>query len=305
MTPAYNRAYIIDKLYQSLKKQTDFDFEWLVIDDGSTDNTEEYFSEVLKQNNPFEVRYIKKQNGGKHTCINMATDIAEGEYFFIVDSDDFLPENSVERIKFWIDSIEKTGDEKLVGVCGQRFNYNENCAIGYTFDEKKEYLDITLLQREDFAIYGDKAEVLKTEILKKYKFPEFENERFVTEIVVWYDIAKDGYKFRFFNEPVYMCEYLEDGLTKNLSDITLKSPKGYIFWQYKKIYWYDYNFKKRLGVCAFSIKFLRENHLDCKENIKWLKKLFKINGFTLKLIEITYNLKHLLSKLRRKNEKQC
>ncbi|MGN1053427.1 MAG: glycosyltransferase family A protein, partial [Candidatus Scatosoma sp.] len=89
-TPTYNRGYIIHKLYASLLNQTDKNFEWLVIDDGSTDDTERYFTRLLKQKNPFTVRYIKQENGGKHRAINRGVAAATGEIFFIVDSDDFL-----------------------------------------------------------------------------------------------------------------------------------------------------------------------------------------------------------------------
>lgn len=105
-TPTFNRGYIIEKLYESLKNQTFKEFEWLVIDDGSNDNTEEIFDKINKNNDFFKVRYYKKENGGKHRAINQGVELAEGELFFIVDSDDQLTSYALEYIDKWEKSIE-------------------------------------------------------------------------------------------------------------------------------------------------------------------------------------------------------
>ena len=101
-TPTYNRDYIIINLYKSLLIQTLKDFEWLIIDDGSTDNTELLVSSFIKDNK-INIRYIKQQNGGKHRAINKALEEAKGELFFIVDSDDQLVDNAIERILYYFD----------------------------------------------------------------------------------------------------------------------------------------------------------------------------------------------------------
>ena len=90
-TPTYNRCYIIGALYESLKKQTFQDFEWIVVDDGSTDDTEAFFAEILKEEHFFDISYVKVENGGKHRAINQGLSMAKGELFFIVDSDDYVP----------------------------------------------------------------------------------------------------------------------------------------------------------------------------------------------------------------------
>lgn len=221
-TPLYNRAYVIERLYISLKNQTIKDFEWLVIDDGSTDNAYEKFDIWKKQDNGFEIRYIKCENGGKHRAINKGVLLAKGDLFFIVDSDDYLPENAVKNII----EIEKgiCNKKEFAGVAGIKRTF-DNKLVGTTF--KEEYIDATSLQRGDFGITGDKSEVFYTDILKKYPFPEFEGEKFVTEDVVWSRIAADGYKIRWTNEDIYICEYLDDGLTSKGRDIYINSPLGY------------------------------------------------------------------------------
>lgn len=221
-TPLYNRAYIIERLYTSLKNQTTKDFEWLVIDDGSTDNAQEKFDAWKNQDNGFEIRYIKCENGGKHRAINKGVLLAKGELFFIVDSDDCLPEDSISIII----EIEKSIENKsrFAGLSGVKRTLDDKL-VGTTFES--EYVDATALERGKYGITGDKSEVFYTEILKKYPFPEFEGEKFVTEDVVWSRIAFDGYKIRWTNAPIYICEYLDDGLTNQGRQIYINSPLGY------------------------------------------------------------------------------
>lgn len=224
-TPTYNRGSLLPHLYDSLKKQTFRDFEWVVVDDGSDDNTFELFSKWILENNDFNIKYIKVNNGGKHRAINKGLDVACGELFFIVDSDDRLPNNSLKIINEVEKTIPMSKKPLFAGVCGLKGKINgDSCGNTYVGDK---YLDITQLERKKYNIEGDKAEVFYTELLRKYKFPEFEGERFVTECVVWDKIAYDGYKLRFFNDVVYLCEYLEDGLSYNYHSVCYSNPQGY------------------------------------------------------------------------------
>lgn len=224
-TPTYNRAYIIEKLYNSLLEQTFTDFEWIVVDDGSTDNTEELFEGILYNENLFEIRYLKVENGGKHRAINKGIEMASGEMFFIVDSDDYLPADALMQIANTERTIPEEQKSGFAGVCGIKA-YTPEIWVGSTF-HGSEYLDITSLEREKYQISGDKAEVFYTDVLRKYPFPEFEGERFLSEAVVWDRIANDGYKLRFFNHPIYICDYLPDGLSANCGEHFEKSPRGY------------------------------------------------------------------------------
>ena len=221
-TPLYNRADIVENLYNSLKRQTVKDFEWLVIDDGSTDNPKEKFDVWIKENNGFDIRFYRVENGGKHRAINKGVKLAKGELFFISDSDDYLPDNAIELVEKIDNGIEdKTGFAGFSGIIkspsGELF--------GTTFDG--DYIDATSLDRGEYGVSGDKSEVMYTEVMKKYPFPEIENENFITEDIVWSRMAADGYKIRWTNEFIYVAEYLEDGLTMQGREKFRKNPIGY------------------------------------------------------------------------------
>ena len=219
-TPTYNRAKTLPRLFESLEKQTFKDFEWLIVDDGSTDNTEELVAALMARQNAFNIVYKKTENGGKHRAINRGIRLASGELTFIVDSDDWLPETSLEDV----DNVEKSIKDKseFGGVCGLKC-YESEGVVGGTFDG--EQLDITTIERKKFGIVGDKAEVYYTELLKKYPFPEFDGEKFATESLVWNKIAYDGYKLRFFNKNIYLCEYQADGLSSSGNTLYARNPK--------------------------------------------------------------------------------
>lgn len=223
-TPTYNRATTLSALYRSLQRQTFCDFEWLIVDDGSVDNTEELVSAWLQESNSFCIRYVKQKNGGKHRAINVGVAMAKAKLFFIVDSDDQLTERALETVVGQVCSLPEGSSERFAGVCGCR-GYTETQIIGTTF--LGETLDCTALERAKHGISGDKAEVFFTDILKKYPFPEYEGENFVTECVVWDKIAEEGYNLRYFNRIIYLCEYREDGLTHQGLDLYYRNPKGY------------------------------------------------------------------------------
>lgn len=231
-TPTYNRAYIIKKLYESLKRQTFRDFEWIVIDDGSADNTEELFSEFLAEDNFFPITYKKVKNGGKHRAINQGVEIASGRLFFIVDSDDSLPDDSLENIVKYESSIPNARKSEFAGVAGLKGSA-DNKFVGGTFSG--DYLDITYLDTKSNGIYGDKAEVYYTDVMRNYPFPEFEGENFIMESVVWNEIGAAGLKLRYFNKGIYYCEYLEDGLTNQGTKKFETTPKGYGLFLFQSI----------------------------------------------------------------------
>lgn len=230
-TPTYNRSYIIDELYKSLLSQTDKDFEWLVVDDGSSDDTENYFSKLTATETPFPVRYFKQKNGGKHRAINRGVNEAEGDLFFIVDSDDILAPAAIETVKKYVASLN--GNAEFAGVAGLRAHRSAKIIGGN--GDGKSYIDATNLERKKKNLLGDKAEVYFTEILRRYPFPEFDNETFLTEEVVWNKIAYDGYKLRWFSEVIYYTEYLEDGLTRADNSKYAKNPCGTLFWAKRQL----------------------------------------------------------------------
>lgn len=239
-TPTYNRAYIIDKLYNSLKRQTFKNFEWLVIDDGSIDCTEELFQKWINEENEFPIYYYKVQNGGKCRAINKALDLAQGELFFTVDSDDYLTDDALEKVVQWEADIPKSGT--FCGVAGN---------LGITINDtpnllfENGYYEGTLLDRYK-KVNGERAIIFYTNIHRKYKYPEFEGENFMTEAVTWNRMAHDGYLMRFYNDIICIYEYREDGLTKAGNKLFLNNPKGYCLWIKEKSLYEKVKFFKRI-----------------------------------------------------------
>lgn len=229
-TPTYNRAHTLERLYRSIQRQTFVDFEWIIVDDGSVDETETLFQSIQKEDNVFPIRYIKTKNGGKHRAINRGVMEAKGELFLIVDSDDYLTEDALASI----DRVEKTipmeKRSAFAGVCAQK-GYSTTQAIGRSFEG--DILDITSLERMLYGIDGDKAEVFYTDVLRRFPFPEFTGENFITECVVWDKIAEAGLKLRFYNQIVMVCNYLSDGLSAMGEDLLLRNPKGYGLYLYQ------------------------------------------------------------------------
>lgn len=217
-TPSYNRAYILPKLYESLRQQTCKDFEWLIVDDGSTDNTKELFDKWVVEA-PFCIRYYKQENGGKHRAINKGVSLTDSELFFIVDSDDKLTPNAVKWI---LDTYKGIKNNHLyAGLSGLRITPDGN-KIGGGDDFGTIDTDALSL-RLVYNIQGDMAEVYKTEILRKYPFLEVPGEKFCTEALIWNRIAQT-YKMRYVYQGIYICEYLPDGLTASIMRVRRKSP---------------------------------------------------------------------------------
>lgn len=219
-TPTYNRAYRLPDLYKSLQRQNCKDFEWLVVDDGSTDNTSELFEQWQVEEKTFSIRYFKQPNGGKHRAVNRGVKEAKGELFYIVDSDDILPSKSIETIIHYYNQIKD--NIQFAGVCGLRAYHNGERIGG---ERNFGILDCTSLDfRYKYCIKGDMAEVIRTHVLKEFPFPEVEGEKFCPEALIFNRIATK-YKLRYFYEKVYLCEYLEDGLTASIVRVRMKSPQ--------------------------------------------------------------------------------
>lgn len=254
-TSTYNRAYIINTLYESIKRQTFRNFEWVIIDDGSTDNTEQTVKQWIDSNNDFPIRYFKVENGGKCRAINKGLKLANGEMFFVMDSDDYLTDDACEKINNWMESIRDLKDFcGIVANGGQTLIETRNTV--WKNDPttpwfNKPYRDATFLERyeeaTDYPIDGERAEVIWTDIFKKYPYPEFEGETFVTECIPWNRMAHDGYKIRVFEDIIWIWEYLEDGLTAGSGkDKFFNNPQGHFLANREKAEFLHYALKKKL-----------------------------------------------------------
>lgn len=225
-TPTYNRRETLNKLYLSLIKQSFKDFEWLVVDDGSLDDTKSLINQY-KNEGILNIQYYYQKNSGKHIAINRGLDLAKGEWFFIVDSDDSLPWNSLAVLNRYMQNIE-TG---LSGVVARKAFENFNL-IGDKF-ESHSFISDHIERRYIKNLNGDLAEVYKTEVMKLYKFPIFEHQKFCAEGLMWNRIGKDN-KALFVNDIVYFAEYLENGLSDNSIKNRRESP-DYAMLLYKEL----------------------------------------------------------------------
>lgn len=235
-TPTYNRAHTLPRLLDSLKAQTDKDFEWLVINDGSTDNTPELFCEWLSHDYGFEIRYEAVANGGKNRAINQALTMSRGKYFMILDSDDMLVSDAVAFICDKM--LEVKVDESFIGISGKRADWRTRRPLGYDSDSFSEegYTDCNNLERDKYGLLKDMAEVFFTNKLKRYEFKVWKEEKFTPEEVVWNQIALDGYRLRWYNKITYLCEYQQGGLSDSTWRLLRDNPMGYAaMWNQRQI----------------------------------------------------------------------
>ena len=219
-TPTYNRAHTLKRTYASLVQQNSAVFEWLIVDDGSIDNTEELVKDWIKEAR-FPIRYYKQQNGGKHRAINHALMYAKGELFFCVDSDDFLTHDAViSIINFW----NKDKSDKISGILAKKQDINGK-ALGKPFPNG-------LIQCSAFKLStyynstGERSLIYRTDILKNFPATEYNGEYFLTECVV-YDAIDMHYDMLLLNKTLTICEYQDTGLSAAIYKHIKCNPCGY------------------------------------------------------------------------------
>lgn len=223
-TATYNRGHLIENLYRSLQRQKIYNFEWLVIDDGSTDNTRDLFSKWIKEDNSFQIRYFYQENQGLIRSLNLGIELAKGEFISKIDSDDYVCDDFAINMQNWLESIRD--EESIYGVSGIRIRPDGNPIKG-CWPQIECYVDATDLDRKKYDLDADMCEGWKTEVLRKYPFPVWENEKFAPEQIVFYQIALDGFKIRWYPIAMSVCEYQEGGLTLGASKLEKQNPMGY------------------------------------------------------------------------------
>lgn len=220
ITPTYNRADCLAACWDSLKAQTCKDFQWLIVDDGSTDATPETVKRFLIEHEDMQVDYLQKENGGKHTALNAAHPLIQGKYVVILDSDDRLVPEAVSSI---LQAWERFEADTQVG----RIIFLK----GYTVDEpicyvKNENLPVDTLREPRIAVTGrDCCDTFRTELFRKYPFPVFPGERFIGEGAAFFGMELES-KGVYINKVIYLCDYREDGLTKAGRKMRLQNPLG-------------------------------------------------------------------------------
>lgn len=221
ITPTYNRAHLLRRCYESLLRQVDKDFEWIIVDDGSSDDTEMVVRQFASDD--FSICYIRKENGGKHTALNASHTHIRGQYVLILDSDDYLTDTAIAVVRReW----EKYGQSEKIGIITfLRGKTTEDPLCRGTVVNQP--VDLRTCKRE--IIHGnDCCEVIRADLFMKYPFPVFDGERFVSECALW-DRVAETHDCVYVNEVIYICEYLEGGLTKTGKKLQISNPRGGMF----------------------------------------------------------------------------
>lgn len=217
-TPTYNRANLLQRCYESMKRQTNQKFVWMVIDDGSSDHTEELVKSWQLEEHDFQLEYYYKKNGGLHTAYNEAISRIETPLCVCIDSDDFMPDDAVEKIlNFW----EEHGSDEYAGIVGLDYTLDGN-VIGDLLPNQKSINLIDLLVGKYPIVNGDRTNVIRTELYKKYApMKVFEGEKNFNPHYLHLQISQE-YDFIVMNENLRYVEYQPGGM----SDTTLKQYKN-------------------------------------------------------------------------------
>lgn len=253
ITPTLNRAYILSQCYESLCKQTSKNFEWIIVDDGSQDDTEN-LAYIWKKKNKINIQYIKQANGGKHRAHNMGVNNSKGELIVCVDSDDALIESAVQRVEeVW----KEVKDKAVAGILALRGDFSRKPICSEIPKGINVCTTYDLAHKYNFK--GDTMLIYRSEILKKYQFPEFNGEKFIPECSIYYEIDKE-FPMYLLNEVLYLCEYLQDGLTQNFHTVLKKNPIGTAYCYY--IYFknsYEMKFKMKYAIITNAYRSLIKN----------------------------------------------
>lgn len=279
-TPAYNRAHTLPRTYESLCVQNCKDFIWLIVDDGSVDNTAELVRSWQEQDNGFEIRYIHKENGGMHTAHNIAYEHIDTELNTCIDSDDKLAPGAVEKIlRKW----EQVKDQNYAGIIALDADFDGN-VIGKGFPER--LTETTVIGYYAAGGSGDKKLIYRTDIINQYPpYPVFEGEKYVA-LAYKYRLIDQTYKMAVLDEIVCNVEYQPDGSSNTMWKQYLKNPKGFAFW--RKVQMQYPESTKRLVIncihyCSSSIIAKNRNYIK-ESPWKVLTILCTVPGMILSMI---------------------
>ena len=266
-TPTFNRAYILPKLYNSLKNQTSQNFVWLIVDDGSSDETKDLVQR-FQDENQIEIQYIFQENRGKHFAVNNGLRNTKTEFFCVIDSDDYLAKNAVEEMEGLSQKIKN--DNLIAGFTFIRFSEKTD------FDKekygKREWI-VSGRAEYDWEFHGEMIYCYKTKIHQQFYFPEFEGEKFCSESLIYRRIER-RYKILFTDKVLAFGDYLEDGLMNNYYQLLLKNPKSSLLNITER-------FKDRL---SSEEKFSQAKtywDIASKSNTPFVEKFFGINPFLI------------------------
>lgn len=279
-TPAYNRAHTLPRTYESLCRQNCKDFIWLIVDDGSQDNTAELVRQWQRRHNGFEIRYIYKENGGMHTAHNTAYEHIDTELNTCIDSDDKMAPGAVEKIlRKW----EQVKDKGYAGIIALDADFDGN-VIGRGFPEGMT--ETSVIGYYAAGGSGDKKLVYRTDIINQYPpYPVFEGEKYVA-LSYKYRLIDQTYKMAVLDEIVCNVEYQPDGSTGTMWKQYLKNPRGFAFWR-KTCMQYPYSAKRLVMDCIHYVSsslIAGNKHFIAESPKKLLTLLCLIPGWLLSAI---------------------
>ena len=228
-TPTYNRRDCIHRCYESLRRQSSYNFQWLIIDDGSSDDTESLIRSWQNEETRFSIRYCYKENGGLHTAYNKAIELCDTELFVCIDSDDWMPDDAIEKIEaIW----SRVGDRGYVGIMGID-RYADGSVVGGAFPE--DVHEMYLYEKlTTYKTPGDKKMIHRTDLLKKVApMPTFPGEKFFNPSYLMYLLDQFG-KLYVTNDCFCIVDYQPDGMSSNFYKQLRTSPRS--FAETRKLY---------------------------------------------------------------------
>lgn len=280
-TPLYNRKNTLKRTYESLCRQTNKDFIWMIIDDGSTDNPYEEIEKWLAKDNGFKIRYIYKENGGMHTAHNTAYENIDTELNVCIDSDDYMPDNAVELI---LDCWKENKDKGYAGIIALDYADSTKAVIGKELPKDKN--STTLMGYYNNGGVGDKKLIYRTDIIKSTPpYPVFENEKYVA-LAYKYHIIDEKYEMKILNECVCIVDYQMDGSSTNMYRQYMRNPKGFAFWRKEQMR-HAVNFKQKIKACVHYVSsslICGNKHFIKESPEKFLTIIAVPFGFALKIL---------------------
>ena len=273
--PTFNRSRTLDRTLESVAAQTYRDFEVVIIDDGSEDDTRQLVQRWQKRAD-FPLRYYWQENQGKFAAHNNAIACASGYFFVLLDSDDRLLPSALERFDFHWRSIPDDQKDSFAGVEGLCLDHD-----GKIYGDRfpSDVIDTTYLEIvKKYNIRGEKRNALRTNVLSQYPYPIIEGERFIRDDLIWKRIA-GRFKLRCFNEPVQMIDHQTEGLSANVISLRLKNPKGFRYYFLEEINQYSsltgryFRFKYHSKFVRYSLHCkigFRQQYTEVRSKFYWL-----------------------------------
>lgn len=227
LTPTYNRGYTLQRLFDSLIIQEDLSFEWLIIDDGSTDNTKGLVKS-FDEKNLIKIRYFYQENMGKPSAINLGVENSSTDYIFIVDSDDLITSDCIKTLLIEIKK-HSNSNNKFSGLCFRKGNLDGSVLGPRIVDVNlnSKLYNSTSIQN---LLKVDMAYCFKKEYMQKNSFPRIDDEKFVPELYIWNKITDLDLVYTYMNKVIYLCEYMPDGLSANFKSQLKNNPKGFLLY---------------------------------------------------------------------------